>query len=239
MIKMAICDDLSTDRGETISFIKKYLCQKYIDVEICEFEDGLDLLDEYQNAHAVYDVIFLDIFMKHSNGVEVAKHIREFDQKVLLCFTTSSSDFALSGYDVQAIGYLVKPLDSEKTTQLLDHIMERLNRLGDQTIVLSTKTRQIKLFFGEIEYIESDNSSVFFYTDKGTSFRLYMKLKDVEDLLPKSIFIRCHQSFIVNMNFIKSASSEFVLKSGEIIPIRRQDIKRMRDTYSEFLLAKK
>ncbi len=238
MVKIAICDDLVADRKHTLEIIKGYLFKKYIDATFVEFEDGIDLVDEYENKRSTFDIVFLDIFMKHSHGVEVAKKIRKYDTNVIIIFTTTSSDFAVSGYDVDAKGYLLKPLDIEKTEKLLAKIEDSLKEVGDKTLTISTKTKQIKLFFDEVKYLESDNSSIYIYTKNGESIRIYKKLNDVEDYFPKNCFLRCHQSFIVNLNYVKKASNEFILKTGEVIPIRRQDIKKIRDIYSEFVLKK-
>lgn len=225
-LKIAVCDDLPTDRQRLISLIKS----KVPDCEITEYESGEALLRNIESG-ARFDMIFLDIFMDGISGVEAAGLIRKFDSDALLVFVSISDDFYRESYDLYAFNYLVKPLEKDKLNEVLTRAMEQLNKDTEQVVRISFMGSLHTVSCSQILYLSSEQHSVNFYLKNGGILKSYSKLDDFVSQLPSEDFVRCHQSYIVNLNQVTTMTTgKFAL--GEIsVPISRSYSRQARDKY--------
>ena len=109
MIKIAICDDNKDELTNMVQLIKLYQEAKYLNFEYTAFQNGLDLISDLERKKK-YDLYCLDIIMPVFTGIEVAKEIRDYDKNAPIIFFTSSTEFALESYSVNAINYVLKPI---------------------------------------------------------------------------------------------------------------------------------
>lgn len=107
MLRVAVAEDNPKDRERLLSFLKKYGEEKDVQIEVAEYTDGSELLDQYRPC---YDVIFLDVEMPQMDGMKAAEKIRETDEEVILIFITNMAKYAIRGYEVQALDYVLKPV---------------------------------------------------------------------------------------------------------------------------------
>lgn len=239
MLKLAICDDMPQEREALRRFLESYFAQAGYEYEITEYMCGEPLAADYEDGDGDFDLIFLDIFMGELNGLETAKKIRGHNETVPIVFLTTSPDFALEGYEVRAMGYLLKPLVQEKAVALLDHFLREEYAESQKSLLIREGTHVMRLTHREIVYIASSNAVLLLHTEKGETHRLYRKLGELEAELGGFGFLRCHQSFLVNLEHVsETVQSEFMMSDGARVPIRRQDAKKMRDAYFEYLLQK-
>ncbi|MFR6162217.1 MAG: LytR/AlgR family response regulator transcription factor [Mediterraneibacter gnavus] len=154
MIRIAIVEDEDSYVQVLTGYLKQYETEHSLSFQISVFHDGLDIVSEYK---ADYDIILLDIQMKHLDGMTTAEKIRELDEDVSFIFITSTIQFAVQGYLVDALGYVVKPVaylaifsDSRKSCQKGER---RSNRKDYMTI--EVEGGQMRLDIGQIYYIES------------------------------------------------------------------------------------
>lgn len=236
MLRFAICDDCKTDREEIGKYLNGFFLARNQEISITEYEDGTALSDDYRDGEAMYEMIFLDIFMMHSQGMNIARDIRKYDTKVKIVFATVSTDFAVDSYEVQAFHYILKPVNPEKFTLLIQRFLKEMFADRKQSLLVKNSRRQERISYKDILYIESQNTSIYVHTVDGTVYRLYGKLKDYEEELAGKGFIRCHQSYIVNLKHVRSVEQKFVLNDGTQIPIRRQEVKAMREIYYEYVI---
>ena len=124
-MNIAIVDDLESEAQQLSGFIKKYCEEHFIRVQIHNYENGSKLLDGQQTSS--YDLIFLDIYMKDMNGLDLARKLRTCGYDNLIIFSTVSTDYAVNGYSVQAFDYLVKPYDYNRFQKTMDRCMEELS----------------------------------------------------------------------------------------------------------------
>ena len=234
-MKIAICDDVLADRDTLIDYLRRALDARRLSGEIRAFESGERLLDAISAEH--FPICFLDIYMQGISGVGVARKIREKDKQAAIVFTTSSKEHMAEGFEVGAAHYLVKPY----TRQAVDEALERCIRQAGQPekyleILANRRARQV--LFSQIRYVESRDKSCTVYAT-GEELRTWASLDELEGQLNDPRFLRCHRSYIVNMDFVSDVrGKDFLLTDGGLIPIRREDYQQMRDIFDEYSFEK-
>lgn len=237
MLRIAICDDQPAEREALGRFLRAFFAVHPYEYILTEYSRGETLLDDYEDGDAAFNLIFLDIFMDGILGMECARGVRRFDPRVPIVFLTTTPDYALESYDVHAYGYLVKPLDSEKTAALLDRFLWEEYDGRQKSLLIKEAGRGRRIAYREIESIESRRNVLLVRLVNGEEHRVYARLDEVERELEGHGFLRCHQSYIVNMDRVRTVESDFQMESGVHIPIRQRGIKAIRDAYFEYVLA--
>ena len=125
MIRVAIVEDDAEVQGVLQEYVRRYTRQYGTEFEVTLFADGVDILDDYR---AVYDIIFLDVEMKHLDGMTTAERIRQMDAEVILIFITNMAQYAIRGYSVGALDYVLKPVSYYAFSQRLGRAVERVAR---------------------------------------------------------------------------------------------------------------
>lgn len=230
--KIAVCDDAARDRDLLVSFIKTKLpfC------EVLVYESGEALLWDVENRDHI-DILFLDIFMDGMSGIEAARRIRKVDPDALLIFVSSSEDFYRDSYDLYAFNYLNKPINMDRFNDVLSRAVERLNKEMDMVISFSFNNELHRVHYSELLYLSSEGHIVNFHLKNGDVLKAYGKLDDYAGQLSSEIFLRCHQSYIVNLSNVTSLrSSEFAI--GEIrVPVSRSYSGEARDKYRSYMFG--
>ncbi|MBQ6148974.1 MAG: response regulator transcription factor [Oscillospiraceae bacterium] len=177
-----------------------------------------------------YDLIILDIEIGSVNGIEFAKALRQSGSDAAIAFISNYEKYAIEGYSTHAISYLLKPLNPEKVFLLLDETFNRVGDYNSKTIWVSSG--------GNHRFIST--SSILFITIFGKSMEIHlldkvetyiMPLKLIDPQLPGTSLLRCHKSYIVNIEYVTGLSGNnlFVGPDEELIPIGRvykENIKR-------------
>ncbi|MCQ4866638.1 LytTR family DNA-binding domain-containing protein [Pseudoflavonifractor phocaeensis] len=237
VLRIAICDDQPSERELLGRFLRAYFAAHPYEYELTEYAGGEPLVDDYEDGCACFDLIFLDIFLDGILGMEAARSLRRFAPRVPIIFLTASPDYALESYDVRAYGYLVKPLDAGRAGALLERFLREEYDGRQKTLLLREGGRGRRIAYREIECIESRRNVLLVRLDNGEEHRVYARLDDVERELEGHGFIRCHQSYIVNMDRVRTVEDDFLMASGERVPIRQRGAKTIRSAYFEYLLS--
>lgn len=217
MLKVAICDDEKNQLDLLKNTLSIHLDLKGVSYKIYEFESGESLLQSIINEH--YDIIFSDIEMKNLNGIETAKNIRVNNKKSVIIFVTSYPDFVFQGYDVKALNYILKPYKSEKIEQVLNSALDELEYIKDKFYVVESKSKTEKINLTNTFYFTSDKRKINAIMSSGI-VDFYDKLDELEKNLP-SFFVRIHQRYLVNLNYVSSVESNKLVINNEILPISR------------------
>lgn len=229
MIRIAITDDSGEERGKIMNMLKA----RFTDCNITEFSSGEDFLKNF--CSEMYDIVFLDIFMDGINGMETAKELRLQDNKVKIIFITTSTDFALESYDVFAYGYLVKPILEEKFISLINKLKAEISVNKEKYYIIKNSQSIRKISYNDIEYIESLNTKLYINLTDGERIIIYDKLSNAEAELDGR-FLRCHQSYLVNMDYIADMPEDFVMHSGKTVPVRVRSRRQMKNTYHDYFI---
>jgi len=224
MIKIAICDDEETFTIELTTLIKRYSEKSSIAICTVPYSDGSELL---QNYPIDVDLIFLDIQMPHMNGLQAAKAIRKLDPKVSIIFLTSMAQYAVEGYKYNATNFIIKPIQYVRLKNELDRWLNLYKQEQTEHIIISNDTGKYKVPLSNLQYIETFGRNLMVHTEN-ENIVAYRKMRDFENELSTSSFVRCHTSFLVNLLFVKRVEKlKIELTTGAHIPIsqpKRKDV---------------
>lgn len=227
---IAVCDDNPNDREIVIKQLKIYFSRKSISYTTYEFENGDNLLYEAEEGK-YYDLIILDIYMDKLLGIDVARKLRELDYKGDIVFCTATPDYAVASYDVGASGYLLKPHNLDKLCMVMDKVIKNVSISVYQ---IRRRNSEVRVPYNEIIFIESNNSKCTMHCVGGKEYVIYKRLGEIEESLRDERFLRCHRSYIVNMNYIIHVEKQFILSTGDSVLIRQKSLKEIRQIYFNY-----
>lgn len=233
-VRIAVCDDEEMFRTYLKECIKKYLSDRKQECEIDVFSSGEELLAQ-QDRIAGYDIIFLDMQMKGINGIDTARKIRILQSDTFIVFVTNYLDYALEGYDVEAIRYLDKGAVKLKEAlySCMDTILKKMS--------FEPRYERYRFFEGELQfahnrllYVESTLHKVNFYVleDRVKKYTLVGTLNRIEEELADEMYIRVHQSYLVNLAFIDRIEKySLLLAEGTKLPIAKLRYRQVLDAW--------
>ena len=229
MINIAICDDDNIYSSIILNILEKE-SQKYaLKINFDLYESGEDFLKEFRRNPLKYPIIFLDILMEKMSGIDVSKEIKSLNKASEIIFITSSKEFVFDAYEIGAFNYILKPIDEEKLKNKFNDSLELINK-NKKGFTLTKNSDIYYLDINNIPYFEvSGRTIIVNYLNEKIEF--YDNLSIIEKKL--NYFIRPHRAFLVNPKYIfKISSKELILKDGQVIPISRLKVNRIK---SEFL----
>ncbi len=230
MIKIGICDDNEIEYMLLKKIVTTILTEKGLDYEVSTFSKGDELLKAMQED--TFQLLFLDIMMEGLDGIDLGKQIRSHDLDTEIIYCTSSQEFLMASYEVFALGYVLKPYDTVQIGRLMDYFIHKHGVISTKFITVKSNFIKRKIFFDEIIYVESMNKVVLFHTNTSGEIKVYDKLGNIEKELSEGNFLRCHQSYIINMDFVaRMDETEFITITNQVVPIRRKDRKLLRERY--------
>lgn len=195
MTRIAIVEDEAAVREQLAGYVQRYTRQYGTQFEVTMFTDGVEILEDYR---PVYDIIFLDVEMQHLDGMETARRIRELDSDVLLIFITNMAQYAIKGYAVGALDYVLKPVPYFAFSQQLQKAVNQLAKRTRHYLAVPVDGGMRRLDAATIYYIESEGHRVHFYTEDG-DFSAPGALKALEEKLTGRLFARCNSGYLVNL----------------------------------------
>ena len=234
-LKIAVCEDVSADAALLSGFIKKsgFAC------ECRNFENGEDFLKSFKAG--MYDLVFMDIYMKGMLGTETVEMIRRVDKKVTIAFTTSSPCFTLDGYRLDVMKYLEKPISEKAVSEIIESAFIKKKYRPAITIKVAGGG-QTEVFLDTILYFEHRNHVVELHTtEKVIVTSQSARLDEFAKRLPSPPFLRCHRSFIVNLDYVDKPDKElkaFIMKNGHQADIRQVDFGKYKAEFQKWLLTK-
>ncbi len=233
MFRVAICDDEMTSLMINQALTEQVLEEENIDYTITTFEDMTSMIEGLSKEGAQYDLLLSDILAVGMNGIEAAEELRNLGEKIPIVFISSTADYALDGYRVNALRYLQKPVQTE---MLREAILEAYNKKGvtKEYLAFQVADKFYKINLNDIVYLESYGRDTEVVT-KSERITVHSKFSDMEKQVPANRFVRCHRSYIINMSEVKDiARYRFLTKQGVEIPISQIQYADVKKQYIEF-----
>lgn len=231
MIRIGVVDDQQESRHLLQSYLARYEHENGIQFAVEEFADGSELTAAYRPR---FDIIFLDVQMDNLDGFATARLIREVDPGVILIFVTNMAQFAIKGYEVDALSYLLKPVPYFAFSQELKRSLERLERQRDDHIVLSVGGDVLRVNLAEVVYIESIKHRLVFHTRDG-KLSMIGTLKEMAAQLESRGFFRSNSFLLVNLRHVEGFSnSESRLTGGISLPVSRARKKPFLEALTDY-----
>lgn len=237
MLMVCICDDNPSDTAQTQALTEQFAASHpEYPLRIQVFSSAYDLL-EYVDKYGGFDLYLLDVLMPHLPGIEVAKRIRSKGEAVEVLFLTVSREYALDAFEVDAGGYLIKPLKWERFEQVLLAAVRRLTAPEVSCIPLKTREGLRKLLLRELVTVESFNHERVCTLSDGSKLVTADTLASLmERLSCDSRFFSPHRAYIINLEYISALNPSYVLMStGQRIPIPRASAASLKRAYLDYL----
>lgn len=234
MLKIFVCDDEQAVAQQIHNYITGYYINHPREYEVKLFTSGLALFEEAKNRTA--DVIFLDIDLKDSNGIKIAKAIRRFDKQVKIVFITSHKNFKGAAFSVRAFGYVDKPVTSK---QLFEQLSDIETYMRDEKSAalhkFDTTEGMMHIPLQDILYFATESRKVKITTFNGTHL-IRQKIAALEAQLREHNFASPHVSFLVNLEYVVDCKNHTVhMADGAQIPLSQRKSTEFRKANDAFL----
>lgn len=246
-MKIAIIEDEQLHIEVLSGYLQNWSRKKQIPLQLMAFQSAESFLFQWEEEKD-FAALFVDIQMKHMNGMEMAKKIRQEDGEIAMIFTTGITDYLAEGYEVEALHYLLKPLNEKKVRQCMDKVYAR--RQSEAFMILHGPENVIRVSFGSINYIEAQGHgcrlelvrSARSLSEKGHGdaentqiLELTESLSEVAALLPPTEFFRCHRSYLCRIAAIHHIDkTEVYFDSGSHIPVSRRMYSELNQAFIRY-----
>ena len=231
MIRIAIVEDAAFDRQVLRDCLREYGQETGTELQITEFTGGTAFLEQYQED---LDLIFMDIMMDGLDGLTTARKLRRRDDKVMLVFVTSMLQYAVQGYSVDAMDFIVKPVTYTGLKLCMDRVVRRLNETIPVRLRFTNREGTHSVDAAEICYIESLEHKIVVHTVQG-EIQSDMSLAAAEKMVKALPFFRCHVSYLVNLRYVDRVSGNDVWVNGDRLAISRYRRKDFLEAWSAWL----
>ncbi|MBP3900522.1 MAG: response regulator transcription factor [Blautia sp.] len=231
MIRVALVDDNGYDREKLKEYLERYEKDHHLQFKVTEFTDGEDIVTDYT---AEYDLILLDIEMQFLNGMKAAQKIREMDADVPLVFITNMPQYAIDGYKVRALDYVLKPVSYFSLTETLGRALKHINTHEKKYITISLKGGKVRVDISEIMYVEVQDHLLIYHTVNG-NYIAKGTMRDLESMFDPEQFFRCNRCYIVNLAYVDNYQGSDLVIHGDRVQISRSRKKQFLDAMNVYI----
>ena len=231
MIHIAVVEDDVKDCAEYAEFIRKYAEETGEKIQVKEFHDGDEIVENYSSD---FDIILMDIDMKLMNGMDAAKEIRKVDEKVIIMFMTNMPQYAMEGYKVDALDYVLKPISYFDFSEHLNRAISRMSKRQNTFIKVNVKGGIKKIDISKLELVEVQDHDLIYHTS-GDTIITRGTIRDVEQQLSGQGFFRCNKCYLINLAYVDSVKGSDVSVGGQLIQVSRSHRKELLDALNDFM----
>lgn len=234
-MRIAVCDDQKNDRQKLLDYLKAELDRLRMTAEFFTYENGEALLAAASQIS--FQIYFLDIFMEKTDGVAVARTLREKGVGSAIVFITSSREYFAEGFEVGAVHYLVKPFKEADISIAFERCLKQVGKAERYIEIMANRTRK-RILFSELIWVESKDKVCCLHLKSG-EIRSYIHLDELEQRLDDPRYLRCHRSFLINMDLVSRVEKNwFYTIDNAQIPMRQAERAHLRMAYENYLFDK-
>ena len=232
MLHIAIVEDDPSYVRQLQDYLGRYSRESGEPIEVAVYTDGDEIVEGYR---AQFDLILLDVEMPFLDGMTAAEEIRRRDSEVVIIFITNMAQYAIKGYAVDALDYVLKPVGYYAFSQRIQRAVTRMNRRRQQRwITVTTREGTHKLAFDRINYVEVQTHELIFHTRDGL-LTATGSMKELEKSLDSPAFFRCNKSCLVNLEQVDGIQGDDAILAGEPVPISRARKKAFLDALNNYI----
>lgn len=238
LMRIAVCDDDGQERKQIMQLVREFFIHSCGDeqADIFEFDNSMDLIAKVSSGKR-FDIFLLDVVMTALNGIELAAEIRKYDTVAKIIFLTSSAEFAVKSYTVDAFHYLLKPVDREAFLPVLEKAFRDIDKALKEFLLVETQNELVKIFFHQLCYVEVIGRRIYFNQKDGVAAECISAISRIEEqLLKDKRFIKSHRSYIVNMDYVRTLTKDgFIMINDQFVPVSRNAYKSVKQVFFEYL----
>lgn len=231
MIRMAIVEDEAQYASQLREYVDRYSRQSGKVFEVTGYTDGDELVE---NFHAQFDIILMDVEMPFLDGMTAAEMIRKTDPQVVIIFITNMAQYAIRGYAVDAMDYVLKPVSYFAFSQRLERAVERMERRVAHYITIPVPGGAQKLAVSRIYYIESYGHKLIYHTADG-DFTSAGTMGELEAQMEQYHFCRGNKGYLMNLAHVDGIRDGCALIQGEMLPLSRARKKAFLEALTDYV----
>lgn len=225
-MRIAIIDDDISSAEILIGYIERFKTENGGSYDVKHFKSGF----EFMGVPEIFDLVFMDIAMPHIDGLETARELRKKNKTTALIFVTNMAQYAIEGYEVDAMDFLVKPVEYFNFSVKLKKAIKAYEAKETHRLAIPLNEGVFVSAAEEISYLEVVGHSIFFHIGDNVVECRKGSLKVYEDKLLPMNFFRCNYCYLVNLKYITGFS-------GDSIFIGKEELKISKSRKKEFMKA--
>ncbi len=225
-MRVAIVDDEERILNQLEGYIESYGQEKGETMQVFTFSTAKDMLDFYDRS---YDIIFLDIEMADMDGLEAARRVRLLDKDVVLIFVTNMAQYAINGYEVNALDFILKPVTYENFVFRMEKALRYAAKNSAPMLTLKAQEGTVRVVVDEIYYVEVMLHYLIYHTAIGT-FKVRGTFKEVTAQLGRFSFAKSKNCYLVNLRYVEAIS-------GSVLQVKGEKLQISRNCKNEFMQA--
>ncbi|WP_099466845.1 LytR/AlgR family response regulator transcription factor [Konateibacter massiliensis] len=233
-MRIAIVEDERSYQEQMIKYLTDFEQEYDTVIRPQVFSDGDEIVEAYENGNNQWSIIFLDIKMKNKNGIETAREIRKRDNDVVIIFITSLMQYAIKGYEVDALDFVLKPISYGQFALKMKKALNSVKKRESRFLVLFKGQRMDKVSTDDIRYIEVQNHYLHIVT-KAHTYKMRGTMQEIEKELSNLPFARCSNAYLVNLKHVKQVTKDTVYLADTELSITRTKKAGFLQQFSDYL----
>ena len=230
MILIAIVDNNQEEMQALEALVKNRLERESIAHVIHKFDSGV----EFICSRAAYDIVFMETRLEDMEDLDAARFLRIVNKDAKLVFVTHQAQLAIRGYEVDAMDFILKPVDQSIVDSVMNRALKSLEKCGGNLFALKTPSSVISLSTFNIYYVEVYDHDLIYHTKQG-DYRVRGRLGEVREKLGDRYFIQCSRSYLVNIRHVESLHSDHLIVNGEKVQITKTHHKKIEQMFMSYL----
>lgn len=233
MVHIAIVEDENTYAEQLHKFLLQYQKETGYSIKVTRFTDGDEIVEEYAG---IYDIILMDIQMQFMDGMTAAEKIRQMDTDVVIIFITNMTEYAVRGYEVDALDYVVKPIEYFAFSRKLDRAFSRIKSKKHNFISIPTENGMKKIDLDDVLYIEIQDHTLYYHTEKEcVRAKGRGVMRNVEQMMLPYGFFRNNNCYLVNLKHVESVEDNACFVGNKILQISRARKKAFMNAMVQYI----
>ncbi len=231
MIKIAIVEDEENYISVLEDYLERYRTESGEQIQVTVYRDGDEITASYR---AQFDIILMDVKMNFIDGMTAAKEIRKTDSLVSIIFITNAPQYAIHGYEVGALDYILKPVSYFTFSQKLGRAVAKLKKRSDRKqITVQIKGGMMRMEVSDIYYIESEGHNLIYHT-KGETYFSSGTMKSAETAMEGMGFSRINKCYLVNLEHVDGVQDKYAIVRGNRLLISRPRMKQFMQELTKY-----
>ncbi|WP_308594042.1 LytTR family DNA-binding domain-containing protein [Marvinbryantia sp.] len=231
MVSVAIVEDDPGYTKRLREYLKKYEEEYREPLQVTAYSDGDEIVENYRGQ---FDLILMDIEMRFMDGMAAAEQIRKQDSRVIIIFITNMAQYAIRGYAVDALDYVLKPISYFAFSQRIRRAMGRMKKREEHYVAVNTKNGVYKIPASQLYWVESQGHRLTYHTKDAQYESTTASIGKLEKELGSANFFRCNKCYLINLRFVTGIEKDDVLLGDKNIPVSRakkSDLKKALVAY--------
>lgn len=230
-MRIAIVDDEKIERERLTQYVRQFSEESGIEMETAAFSSGDAFMEHYQK---VYDIIIFDIDMPGTNGIDTARRLRKIDTSVTIIFVTNIAQYAINGYEVDAVDYIIKPILYYDFSMKFHRTVAKAAQKKEHVIQVETTEGVRRLRVDAIVYVEVLSHYLYIHTETA-EYRCRGSMAEIEQELAGYGFVRIHRSYLVGLKYVEKILSKEVTVNGQVLPVGRGYKEEVKTAYMKYI----